>query len=196
MKPTYTSALVRGPGFGQIHSIKSVLLGATLALGLAPSADAAEQIFLKFPSVNGESRDSRHLGEVVLSGFSTNASITGGGGGGGAGKVVCGQVTIVKLIDLSSPQFLGLLFNGRHTAGPATITFEDTAERPFDFYKIDLVDVSVNSIAQADPQNIAVTETIVLQASRYMYTYTPQKPDGSPGKQVSFGWDCKQYKQL
>jgi hypothetical protein len=46
MKPTYASALVRGPGFGQIHSIKSVLLGATLALGLSPSADAAQQIFL------------------------------------------------------------------------------------------------------------------------------------------------------
>ena len=66
MKPTYTSALVWGPGFGQIHSIKSVLVGATLALGLATSADAAQQIFLKFPGVNGESRDSRHRDEVIL----------------------------------------------------------------------------------------------------------------------------------
>ena len=189
MKPAHASTQVRGPGSGRIHSIKPLLLGATLALGLATSADAAQQIFLHFPGITGSSADSKHRGDVILSGFSANASRTVAPGGGG--KVVCGQVTIVKIIDQSNPQFLGLLFRGVITAGPATITFETIGESPFDFYKIDLADVSVTSIVQADPQDITVTETIMLQAARYRYTFTPQNPDGSSGTPVSFGFDCK-----
>jgi type VI secretion system secreted protein Hcp len=188
MKPTYVSTQVSGPGLGRIHSIKPVLLGATLALGLATSADAAQQIFLHFPGITGSSVDSKHRGDVILSGFSANASRTVAPGG--VGKVVCGQVTIVKIIDQSSPQFLGLLFKGVDTRGPATITFEQIGERPYDYYMIELMDVSITSIAQADPQDITVTETIVLHAARYKYTFTPQKPDGSLDNPVSFGFDC------
>jgi type VI protein secretion system component Hcp len=183
MKPTYGSTQVRGPGFGRIHSIKPVLLGVTLALGLATSADAAQQIFLKFPSIIGSSTNSNHPGEVILTGFGTNASKTGS-------NAVCGHVKIVKIIDQSSPQFLSLLFKGVVTAGPATITFEQIGATPYDYYKIDLMNVSVTSIVQADPHDITVNETIELRAARFKYSFTPLNADGSLGTPVSFGWDC------
>jgi type VI secretion system secreted protein Hcp len=156
-------------------------------------ASAAVQTFLKFPGITGDSVVAGHEGEVRLTSMSANASRSLGGGcmGGGAGKFVCGQITLEKKIDASSPQFLGLLFTGQTTPGPAKIVVEKTGDSPFEFYKIELGQVSILSIAQSDAEgDEAVKETIVLKANQYRYTYTPQTDKGLSGKPVVFGWDC------
>ncbi len=102
----------------------------------------------------------------------------------------CGQVTVVKSIDQASPQLLGLLFRGAHTAGAVTLTFERAGERPFAFYKIDLYDVTVVSVSQSDPTDATVRESVVLQANQYKYTYTPEAASGAASNPVTFGWDC------
>lgn len=184
-------------GRKEIYMIKlklAVVMGAALALASIAGAEAAaQQIFLKFPGLPGASTQKGHEGEIILTGFSTTdyVTIASSGGGGGAGKPVCGQVSILKPLDMTGPQFLALLFKGRQTAGPVTITFETTSgNAPYDYYKIDLQDVLVTSISQSDPQDNGVNETIVLHADRFKYTYYPTTADGRPGAPVVFGWDC------
>ncbi len=164
---------------------------------------AATKVFLKFPGVAGESTDDKHKGEIEITSFAANASrvgnLNGGGGGGGVGRVICGQVTLVKPIDQSSPKFLGLLFNGAVTRGPAVLSFEKVSggEGPhIDYYVIELSDISVMGISQSDPDDGVVTEKVMLQAGKYIYSYTPQKPDGSAGTPVTFGWDCRLGRQI
>jgi type VI secretion system secreted protein Hcp len=178
------------------HLIKSALLAALVLSGTA-GAQAAQRIFLKLPDITGTSTVRGHEGEVVLTGFSTSVSMTppiGGGGGGSVGKLVCGQVTLTKTVDQTSPQFLNLLFKGKHTA-LARITFETTnGGALYDYYKIDLRDLLVTSVTQTDPRDTLVTETIVLLASRFHYSFTPQTADGSPGTSVEVDVDCASQK--
>ena len=111
------------------YPFMAATLGAALAIG-APVAARATDLFLKFPGVTGESTNERHRGEIELKSFATNAfsnTATIGGGGGGVGRAVCGQIVVTKLIDRASPQLLGLMFSGRHTGGPVTVTFEKSS---------------------------------------------------------------------
>lgn len=181
----------------QVRGLKSVLLGATLALCCIASADAAQpttttttSILLKIAGITGTSQIPGHVGEIILSGFSTSDINTGPSAGGG--KAVCGQVTITKTIDQTSPQFLRLVLTGVSTPG-ATVTFQssDGKTTPSDFYTIDLREIFVTSVAQTDIQADKVTETIVLQARQFQFNFFPN--NGTP---VVFGWDCAASKQL
>ena len=188
----------------QVRGLKSVLLGATLALCCIVRGDAAPPtatttttttILLKMAGITGTSQLPGHVGEIILSGFSTmdsSAPPPTSAGGGGAGKPVCGQVTITKAIDQTSPQFLGLLFTGTHTTS-ATITFQSSNGKttPSDFYTVDLREVFVTSVAQTDVQADKVTETIVLQAGQFQFRFFPT--NGAP---VVFGWDCVNLQKL
>src|SRR5258708_5399550 len=118
MNQIHVFTQLRGRCSGQTLSPKSVLLGATLALCWTASA-YADQIFLKVPGINGTVTATSHAGEIFLTGFRTNGGRgrgamggggAGAGGGGGAGAPVCGQVTLAKPIDKTSPLFLAFLF--------------------------------------------------------------------------------------
>jgi type VI protein secretion system component Hcp len=182
----------RGLGSGRICALKSLLLAATLALcgtGAGSAQTPQTQAFLKLTGVTGTSTNVLHRGEVELVGFSANASTSGN-------RSVCGQITIVKNIDQTSPQFLGMLYRG-YRSERATITFEVVGGSPYDFYKIDLDAVTVQNITQSDPQNsTTVVETITLAATRYRYSYYPKDAQGRALTPVTFGWDCAAYKQL
>ena len=180
--------------------LSSLLLGISLALSWAANADAATVIFLKWSdsSIVGDSTNARHPGEVVLTSYSQNDSnpvnlVTGNGRG--TGRPTCGQITIMKQIDRSSPEFLSKVFEGSRTSAsvPVTITFERSAgaDAPaFQYYKVQLFEVAVTSITQNDAQGDTVSETIMLEAARFRFTFTPQGSDGTAGAQVVFGWDC------
>jgi len=58
-----------------------------------------------------------------------------------------------------------------------------------DYYTITLSDVAVLSISQSDPQDTIIKETIVLQALKYAYTFTPPPGQGGAGP-VTFSYDC------
>jgi type VI secretion system secreted protein Hcp len=196
------SSMLRTGTSTQVRGLKSVLLGATLALCCIASADAAQPtttttttILLKIAGITGTSQIPGHVGEIILSGFSTmdtSAPPPSSAGGGGAGKPVCGQVTITKTIDQTSPQFLGLLFTGVSTPS-ATVTFQssDGKTTPSDFYTVDLREIFVTSVAQTDFQADKVTETIVLQARVFQFRFFP-----SNGTPVVFGWDCVAVQKL
>lgn len=177
----------------QVRGFKSVLLGATLAVCCIASADAAQPtttttitILLKIAGITGTSQIPGHVGDIVLSGFSTNDSNTGPVAGGGSGKSLCGQVTITKTIDQTSPEFLRLVLTGVSTPS-ATVTFQssDGKTTPSDFYKVDLREIFVTGVAQTDIQADKVTETIVLQAVQFQFSFLPI--NGTP---VVFGWNC------
>jgi type VI secretion system secreted protein Hcp len=179
------------------YRLWSVLLGTALTLSWTANAGATTVVYLKWSdsSIVGDSTNAQHPNEVVLTSYSQNDSNPvnlARGAGGSTGKATCGQITIMKQLDRSSPEFLGKVFQGSVSSPtvPVTITFESVAEVPFQFYKVQLYEVAVTSITQNDSQGDTVHETIMLEAGKFRFTYTPQKPDGTKGTVVVFGWDC------
>ena len=183
------------------HWLSSLLLGMALPLSWAANADAATAIFLKWSdsSIVGDSTNARHPGEVALTSYSQSDSnpvnlVTAGGRG--TGRPTCGQITVMKQLDRSSPEFLGKVFEGSRTSAsvPVTITFEKSTggdASPLQYYKVQLFEVAVTSVTQNDAQgDTIVSETIMLEAAKFRFTFTPQNPDGSAGTPVVFGWDC------
>jgi type VI secretion system secreted protein Hcp len=173
-------------------------VAATLAFVLPLQAQAATDLFLTWPGIIGPSTVQGHVGDIELNSYSQNASNTAtqSSGGGGSGKAICGEVTITKNIDSTSPVFLGMVLSGRHTAGPVTVTFAKS-KQDTTFYTVSLRDVVPTSITQSDssgPQRI--TETIVFAAGQFVFTFTPQLANGSFGTPVTFGWDCVANRQL
>jgi len=172
----------------------AALFGVALALSCAVPAHAATQLFLTWPGITGNSVAPGHAGDTDLLSYVQNASNTFsfGSAGGGAGKSICGQVTVMKHIDSTSPIFLGLVLSEKVTAGPIVITFAKTGE-PQDttFYTVKLRNVIPTSITQNDSKTDILVETIVLMAEQFQFTFTPQLKNGQPGTPVTFSWDCR-----
>jgi type VI secretion system secreted protein Hcp len=172
----------------------TAVLGVALALSCAVPAHAATQLFLTWPGITGNSVAAGHVGDTDLLSYVQNASNTFsfGSGGGGAGKSICGQVTVTKHIDSTSPIFLGQVLSEKVTTGPVVITFAKTGE-PQDttFYTVKLHNVIPTSITQSDSQTDVLVETLVIMAQQFQFTFTPQLKDGRPGTPVTFSWDCR-----
>jgi type VI secretion system secreted protein Hcp len=180
----------------------AVLLGG-VALGLwTTTAQAATDLFLTWPGIVGNSLAQGHMGDIELDSYTQSASNTfhPNTGGGGAGKAICGKITITKHVDSTSPVFLGLVLSEKVTAGPVIFTFAKSggpAQNLITFYTVTLRNVVPTSITQSDSTgDDTITETIVLLASQFVFSFTPQLPSGSPTTPVSFGWDCAANRPL
>jgi type VI secretion system secreted protein Hcp len=184
-------------GARQMKNVTAFAVIATVGIAfvLPKHAQAATDLFLTWPGIIGPSTVQGHVGDIELTSYSQNASNTFSQSSG-AGKAVCGEVTITKRIDSTSPVFLGMVLSGRVTSGPVTVTFAKSA-KDTTFYTVSLRNVVPTSITQSDSEGPErVTETIVLSASQFVFTFTPQLPNGSFGTPVTFGWDCAANRQL
>jgi type VI secretion system secreted protein Hcp len=170
----------------------SLLGGVALCTCWAVTAQAANELFLTWPGIIGPSTVQGHVGDIELTSYSQNASNTfaSSAGGAGAGKAICGQVTVTKRIDSTSPIFLGMVLTGQHTQGPVIVTFARGAQDTT-FYSVSLRDVIITSITESDSTGPdKLTESIVLLAAQFVYTYTPILPNGRVGTPVTFSFTC------
>jgi type VI secretion system secreted protein Hcp len=179
------------------NSTAFAVIAALSLTWTATDARAANELFLTWPGIIGSSTVQGHVGDIELLSYSQNASNTANQDSTGrGGTAICGQITITKRIDSTSPIFLGMVLSGRRTSGPVTITFAKSVQDTT-FYTVALRDVLPTSITQSDstgPEKI--TETIVMSAVKFLFTFTPQLPNGSFGTPVTFGWDCSTNSQL
>lgn len=66
-------------------------------------------IFLKLDGIRGAATDPRHKDEIDITSYAQafrNSANFGFGGGAGSGRVSCGDITILKNIDRSSPDLI------------------------------------------------------------------------------------------
>jgi type VI secretion system secreted protein Hcp len=181
----------------------AVLLGGVaLGLGWTATAKAETSLFLTWPGIIGTSTVQGHVGDIELLAYSQSASNSPppnqGGGAGIKGGTICGAVNISKRVDSTSPVFLGMVLSGRVSGAAVTFTFANSASTTVNtFYTVSLRNVVATSIQQSDSQGAdAIFETISLTAGQFVFTFTPQLPNGSFGTPVSFGWDCATNRQL
>jgi type VI secretion system secreted protein Hcp len=163
--------------------------GIVAAVVMSPGAVfAAEEIFLKIEGIKGESSDGPQKNAIVL--LSYSQSFTRSPSGGVTAN--CGAVKVTKQIDRSSAPLIGAVLTGRRFP-TAVITFRRSGPEPFEYYKVTLTDVHIESIIQTDASPTdptSILEQITLTAVTFKFEYTMQSATGAPTAPIVFAWDC------
>lgn len=126
----------------------------------------AVDMFLKIDGIQGESRDSKHKGEIEILSFSWGVSNSGGqtGGGGGAGKVTMQDFSIVKQLDTTSPELLERACRGEHM-GSALLTLVRSGGGKSDqqeYLKIKLSDILISSYSTGGSNSTLPAEQVTF----------------------------------
>jgi len=153
---------------------------------------AAVDYFLKLDGISGESKDSKHKGEIEVLSFTfgeTQNVSSGSGGGRGAGKVQMSDFTFTARTTKASPQLFLSCAQGKHLK-QAILTVRKAGGSQQEYLIIKMNDVLVSAYSlgsgegESEPQ-----DAFSLNFVKLSYDYKPQKPDGSLDAPLHVGWD-------
>ena len=145
---------------------------------------------LKLEGVQGESTHAKHKDEIQLYSWSWGASNAANVSGGGmaVGKGQAHDLHFTKKYDRSSPNISKNCASGKHFKD-ATISMSIAGGSQEDFLVIKLKEVYITSHNISASAGGEVTDAVSIAYADIEYAYKPQKPDGSLGGEVKFGWD-------
>jgi type VI secretion system secreted protein Hcp len=154
----------------------------------------AVDMFLKLDGIPGESRDSKHKGEIEIESFSWGASNSGSaahGSGGGAGKVAMQDFSFVTRVSKASPELLLACATGTHIR-QGLLTVRGSGERQQEFLKVTMSDILISSWKQEGTAGDEVPmDQVSMNFSKIRVDYTEQSLAGGAGETTSAGWDVK-----
>ena len=153
---------------------------------------AAIDYFLKLDGISGESKDSKHKGEIEVLSFTfgeTRSGSSGSVGGGGAGKVEMTDFSFTARTSKASPQLFLQCAQGKHIK-QAILTVRKAGGSQQEYLIIKLNDVLVSSYVLGSGEGESEPhDAFALNFAKLSYDYKPQKADGSLDAPVHGGWD-------
>jgi type VI secretion system secreted protein Hcp len=159
---------------------------------------AAVDYFLKIDGIPGESRDSKHKGEIELESFSwgaTQALHSGGGGGGGAGKVQMQDFHFVMSMNKASPKLFLACASGQHLKH-ATLVGRKAGKGQQEFLLYKFTDVLISSYQTGGTDDAIPVDQVSFNFAKIEIEFRPEKPDGSVGPGEKAAWDVAKNKPL
>jgi len=160
---------------------------------------AAIDYFLKLDGISGESKDSKHKGEIEVLSFSfgeTQSRPSGTGGGGGAGKVKMSEFSFTARTTKASPQLFLSCAQGKHLK-EAVLTVRKAGGSQQEYLIIKLNDVLVSAYALGSVEGESEPhDAFSLNFIKLSYDYKPQKADGSLDAPVHAGWDLSRNMKI
>ena len=155
--------------------------------------------FLKIDSVEGESQDDKHKGEIDLMSWSWGESNSGshsGGGGGGAGKVAMQDFHFLMRINKASPKLMQKCATGEHLKS-AILTCRKAGAEQQEYLQITFSDLLISSYQTGGSGgDVVPVDQISFNFSKIEVTYKEQKADGTLGGAVKAGYDLKANKKV
>ncbi|MGZ6589549.1 MAG: Hcp family type VI secretion system effector [Solirubrobacteraceae bacterium] len=160
---------------------------------------AAVDFFLKFDGIKGESTDAEHKDEIDVESWSwgeTHAS-AGAGGGGGAGKVAVQDFHFTMRQNTASVGLMQACATGQHIKN-ATLTGRRAGKEQQEYLTFKFSDVLVSSFQTGGTEQADVVpiDQVSFNFVKIEVDYRPQRPDGTLGNAVHFGFDVKQNKTV
>jgi type VI secretion system secreted protein Hcp len=149
---------------------------------------------LKIDGVAGESTHKDHAGEIEVLEWKWGVeqpSAAGIGGGAGKGKAVPGSLSWSHAYDKASPVLAKSCASGKHFP-TAILTVRKAGEGQQDFLKVTAKNVLVKAVTPAANGGGDVIERVSMDYDDIEFEYKEQKPDGSLGGSVKFGWNIKE----
>ena len=152
----------------------------------------AVDVFLKLGDVKGESKDSKHAGEIDVLSWSWGVSQTGSmsfGGGGGAGKANFSDLSFMHALDKASPVLMTKCSTGEHFKD-ATLVSRKAGKGQQEYLIIKMKEVFITSV-QPSGSSEHPMESVSMTFSHIDLEYKPQKEDGTLDAGVHFIYDIK-----
>jgi type VI secretion system secreted protein Hcp len=156
----------------------------------------AVDVFLKLGDIKGESKDSKHPGEIDVLSWSWGVSQTGTmsyGGGGGAGKANFSDLSIMHAVDKASPVLMAKCATGEHIK-EATLVSRKAGKGQQEYLIVKMNDILITSV-QPSGSSEHPMESVSMQFVKIDLEYKPQKEDGSLDAGVHFKYDLKANKE-
>lgn len=150
--------------------------------------------FLKINGIDGESTDDKHKDWIeVLSynwGVSQMASATASSsGGGGVERADLQDLSIVKLMDSSTPKLFQSCAKGEHIKEVRLELCRAGGDK-LKYMEYILNEVVITSVSTGGGGGGEPTESVTFNYGKIQQIYTKQKrADGSGGGNVPAGWD-------
>src|SRR6185436_633220 len=147
----------------------------------------AVDVFLKLGDVKGESKDSKHAGEIDVLSWSWGLSQTGTmsfGGGGGAGKANFSDLNFMHALDKASPVLMTKCATGEHFK-EATLVSRKAGKGQQEYLIVKMKEVFITSV-QPSGSSEHPMESVSMTFSHIDLEYKPQKEDGSLDAGVHF----------
>jgi type VI secretion system secreted protein Hcp len=152
----------------------------------------AVDVFLKIGDIKGESKDSKHEGEIDVLSWSWGVSQSGSmslGGGGGAGKANFSDLNFMHALDKASPVLMKACAMGDHFPD-ATLVSRKAGKGQQDYLIVKMKEVFVTNVSPSGSSEHPM-ESVSLTFGHVDLEYKPQKPDGSLDAGVHFIYDIK-----
>lgn len=156
----------------------------------------AVDVFLKLGDIAGESKDSKHAGEIDVLSWSWGVSQPGSmstGGGGGAGKANFSDLSFMHQLDKASPVLMQKCATGDHIK-EGTLVSRKAGKGQQEYLIVKMNDILVTSV-QPSGSSEHPMESVSMQCSKIDLEYKPQKADGSLDAGVHFVYDIKANKE-
>jgi type VI secretion system secreted protein Hcp len=157
----------------------------------------AVDMFLKITDVKGESKDSKHSGEIQIESFSWGATQLGTsaqGSGAGGGKVSMQDFHFVMSSNSASPTLFLFCANGKHLK-EAALTCRKAGGTQNDFLKVTMTDVLVSSFQTGGSQSGEIPmDQISINYSKIEIDYLTQDEKGITKSAGKKWWDMKTNK--
>jgi type VI secretion system secreted protein Hcp len=155
----------------------------------------AVDMFMKLDGITGESKDTKHKGEIDVLAWSWGMSNSGSfhmGGGGGSGKANFQDLSFTKYIDSSTNALMLNCASGEHVATATLVVRKSGGKAPIEYLKITMKKVLVSSVSTGGSGGEdRLTENVTVNFAQVSLDYSEQKPDGTADVAKNFGWDIE-----
>jgi type VI secretion system secreted protein Hcp len=154
----------------------------------------ASDFFLKIDGVQGESRDSRHKGEIEVLSWSWGESnpAAPADGGAGAGKVAIQDLSYSANVSTATPVLVQACATGKRFASAVLTVRKPSAANDFEYLTFSMTDVGVASVQEGGSGGEdSLVESVTLAFRSFHLQYTPQNAKGAAGTPVQAGWDLE-----
>ena len=154
----------------------------------------ANDAYLRFDGIKGESQDHGHKEWIEISGVrwaiqQPKSATASTAGGHTAERAELSEVSFEKLCDLSSPILMQTCAMGK-TIPKATFEFmrADGDGNPIKYFEIELENVLIGTISPILGTGL-LQESIGLKFSQVRWRYTQQRIAGSSAGNTAGGWN-------
>lgn len=158
----------------------------------------AVDMFLELDKIKGESRDSKHKGDIDILSWSWGLSQSSSAhvaAGAGVGKANFQDISITKYVDKASVTLMEHVATGDHI-DKAKLVVRKAGGKPLEYIIIDLKKVFVASYSTGGSGGEdLLTENITLNFAEVKVTYVPQKADGTGDAKIDFGFSIPENKK-
>ncbi len=173
-----------------------VLAPPQISIDTAPK-DSLQDFYVKIDGISGESKDSKHSGQLDVLSWAyavSQSSSSHTGGGGGVGKANFSDLVFTHYVDKATANLIKYCAGGKHVAS-VELSCCKVGDGQQEYMKVTLTDVLITHVRPIGATNSPrVIEEVGLSYSKIKVEVKEQNGDGSMGATVTGAWDVKQNK--